>query len=134
MAKRTIKQTQEVLSGQVGVGYSSGILVADFQHISFVLSTIASSNQRVKVRASRNSPSDEPDFTAARTTDNSLFYLQFIEDDDSTAFNGSVGVLTAGVDVRGFVANTPGINWIAFEVSAGTTGAVTIDVNAYNNE
>lgn len=112
--------------------YSSAIDVADFQHIVFSHATIALSDQVVKLQGAIGATA--PTFSSAKAVDNEWDYVDSIDYQDASSIDGDTGVTFAGADVRQFVANVEGLDWISFHVSTGTAGALTTKVTAYSNE
>lgn len=135
--KRTIKRVR-AFNAQTTTAVSEAINVTDFKEVAFVHSTIASSNQVVKVQGaistSENLEPVAPDFSATRAVGNEWDFVESLDyNDPSTPVTGDGGVTFTGADVRQFIINVELLDWISFEISVGTAGALTTNVLLSNN-
>jgi len=124
-----------VFDAKAATGYSSAILVADYDYIVFTHSTIAASDHVVKLQGGSSTTTEEmtpPTFSSAKAVDNEWDYLESHDlQDTSSAIAGDTGVTFAGADVRRFTANTEGVDYISFHVSTYSAGALDTNVTAY---
>lgn len=107
---------------------SSAIDVSLFNSITVAHSTIAASNQVVKVQGAIANPDIKtpPAFGSAKAVGNEWDYIESHDlNDTSSAITGDTGVTFAGADVRQFAVNTEAIDWLSFQITTGTAGALT---------
>ena len=134
--RRLIKRLT-VFDAQTAPAYSVAIDVSDYEEIQFVHSTIASSDQVVKLQGavalSDTTPAKPPTFSSAKAVDNEWDYVESFDLQDTTsAITGDTGVTFAGADVRQFTANVAALDYISFHVTTGTAGALNTKVALYS--
>ena len=110
---------------------ANAISVADFKHIIVAYSTAASSNQVVKIQGAIGV--DAPDFSSAKAVGNEWDYVESVDFQDKSSVIGDTGVTFAGADVRQFVVNVEALDWLSFEVTTGSAGALSAKVSCYTN-
>jgi len=128
---RNIKRLQRLESFTANGVSPAAINVSDFKHISVSLAGDNSAAMTIKFQASLGS--DAPDFSAAKALDNEWDYVQVVDYQDGASIAGDVGIAFAGDDVRQFVCDVEGVDFISFEITGYSAGDVTPKLSAYTN-
>ena len=126
-----VKEKVTVLDAQVAAGYSSAIRVTDFQHITFSVSGVTSSNQVVKVQTAIGSTA--PTFSTAAILDNEWEYTETLPLISTTAVAGGEGITLSGVGVTQHSVNTDYVDWVSFQVVSGSAGSATVKLVGHSS-
>lgn len=105
--------------------------VSDFENVSFSLAGENTSVLTVTVYGAIGE--SKPDFTTAKALDNEYDTIDVVDYQDSASLNGDTGIAFTADDVRLLMANIDGLDWIAFKVTAYTSGDVTPKLSCYTN-
>lgn len=135
--KRSIKRVEN-LDALGASGQTPAINVSDFREIVFDLAGADTSVLTVNLQGAigRDNPGqglEAPDFSAASSASNRWQYIESVDYSDGTAIDGPTGIAFTDDDVVLGTANVDGLDWIAFEVTAHTTGTVQPTVVCYSN-
>ena len=74
-----------------------------------------------------------PLFGSAQSVTNMWDYIEVIDLEDGTAYDGDTGIVVSGDDYRLFQVNTDGLKYFNAEVSARSEGEVTIKAIFFSN-
>ncbi len=127
----TSVQHRETLPALGAGGYTDAIQVTDFKDISFSLAGAGGSQLTVRVLGSLKK--EAPDFTAAAAVDNEYQAIICQSYEDDAPADGNAGITFTSDAVQLFSASVDGLDWIAFQVSAHTSGTVAPKVSLHNN-
>lgn len=123
---------QALMTNKAATGIGSEMLVESFQHVILTIAGGNTSVLTVKIKASMSDA--KPDFSAAQSETNRWDYVQLKDLQDNSTINGDSGVALAANDVRQFEVNTNGIRFICPDVSAYTSGRVSVYGKGFENE
>jgi len=110
---------------------TAGLRVADYDDVSFALAGDTTAVFTVTVFGSISKAC--PDFTAAKSATNVYDAIVCQDYEDDAAKAGDTGIPFTENDVMQFSASVSGLSWIAFKVTAYTSGQVTPSLTGYNN-
>ena len=102
---------------------TTAINVADYDDISFSLTGEDTSVGTITVLGSISK--EAPDFSSAAALDNEYGTIVVQSYEDDAAVEGDTGIPFAADGVKLFSASVSGLDWIAFKMSAYTTGNIT---------
>lgn len=105
--------------------------VSDYENVSFSLTGLDTSVCTVTVLGSLNK--EAPTFSSAATLDNEYQTIVCQGYEDDAAVEGDTGIPFAANGVKLFSASVSGLDWIAFKVTAYTSGNVTPKVSLHSN-
>lgn len=131
---RWVKREVTVLDAQDAVGGNTiEVDVSQHRHIGVSIAGDNTAVLTVKCQGAFLGSADV-DFTASKDVDNEWDYLALRDYQDGAIIPGDTGVALTADDVRLFEVNTNSIRTITFEVTARTTGDVTVKVFPVNNQ
>ena len=105
-------------------GIGNYCFASAYDKIGFTVDANSVSTLTVKFQGSIME--DAPDFTASQTSINQWDYIEVVDMEDGTAYNGDVGCAIAGaVEHLQFQANVDGLIWVNVVISDYTSGDVT---------
>lgn len=126
-----------ILDAKATTGVGVSIPVMDYRNAVVKIWTSGSANLTVKAQGAVTSPTTEftaPDFSASQTIADNWDYVQMIDLNDGTPINGDTGFVVTGTDdFRLFEVNINGLDYLTFNVTARSAGAVTVVVQLSNN-
>lgn len=110
-----------------GIGTIQPFLVSDYAKIT--VSIESASNAQLTVKCKGSLGSDAPTFTSAASVSNPWTPIQMINLDSGLSVDGSTGVVLTGTDVCNmYEVNVSNLDWLAFDITSYTAGALTIRV------
>ena len=120
-------QVVPVFTAKAATGNSDPIMVTGMDTIVFQAGTSGSANMTIKIKGSANESSNAPTFSSAASISNQWFYVESIDlVSQDNIISGSTGLVWSGADaVRGVEVNVNKLNWVQFEITALSAGAVT---------
>lgn len=134
-----------------GVGGATGnVLIApkivisqSFDTAVLSIGTTGSATMTVKVVGSQGKAvssgntqhGDCPNLGATISATNNYSYLQIIDLSDNSSLDGSVGVVTSGVDIiKDYEVNTDQVKYVTLVVSSWTAGAIYAKLSLYKKD
>jgi hypothetical protein len=76
-----------------------------------------------------------PTFTSSQSSSNQFDYVQVVDLEDGTSYDGDSGVsVTGSADHRMFEINTNLLNWVTAVVTSWTSGTTTVACKPANNQ
>ena len=130
MANITNRYT--LLDAATTVNANMLVPAADFRHATFAIDTASSANFTIKIVGSIQKT--KPDITASQSPSNSYSFIKSKDLEDGTAYNGDDGIVGTGTDINGAVnAEYNGLEWIGVILTARSAGAITVNVELFNN-
>lgn len=128
---RTTKHLEAIPTLGVLNAVTEAFCVTDYDNISFSLTGANTSQLTVQVLGSLKKAA--PDFSAAKAADNEYDTIVVQDYEDDAAIEGDTGIAFTENDIRQCSASVNGLDWIAFKVSAYTSGDVTPKLSCHNN-
>lgn len=134
-----------------GVGGATGNVILapkiavtqDFDTVVLSVGTTGSATMTVKVIGSQgkalssgnNQHGDCPNLGATISATNNYSYLQIIDLSDNSSLDGSVGVVTSGVDIiKDYEVNTDQVKYVTLVLSSWTAGAIYAKLSLYKKD
>lgn len=132
---RQSSPTQTVLDEASTTKVGSSFYVRDYRNIVMFTATNADSgNASLTVKVRGSIQEKKPDFSSTANKDNLYEGLEFKDLADSgTALDDATGYAATANEVRAFEINTNGMDWVVAEVTAYTSGRVSVFMKAYDN-
>lgn len=117
------------------------ILAEDFRNIELFVATAGTATMTLNIAGSlgKNTPTvhgDTPNFGATVTESNPYTFLQVIDLDSGSAYNGSTGIALTGSSTYtngSYEVNINAIKYITVFPVSWTQGSVTIKMKLFNN-
>lgn len=122
-----------IMSAKSTTGVGNFIDVKDFRNIVVMVATSGSANFTAKCVGSIGD--DSAAFASAQSVSNAWDYLELADLADSSApVRGATGVVSAGTDIyKLYEVNVNGVDWVTFNITARSAGAITITVTCVDN-
>lgn len=107
------------------------IYVGDYRHIKVALDFSDTPTMRVKFQSSDQ---ESVDFAASQSATNDWDYVEVIDGEDGTSFEGDTGFnCTGSSDHRKFIYNLDSATWVTVNITSWTAGKLGIILSAYKN-
>ncbi len=113
-------------------GAGKPMLVQDFKSVNFdVFGDVASS---MTVKFVKSNQEAMPDFGSASSLTNDWDFVEVVDLNDGTTYDGNVGLTITPNYHKSFEFNMNAAKWVGAIISGYAAGAITITTRAFNNE
>lgn len=140
LAGRIVKH-YTIMDAKTTTGIGNTIDVGDFRNCVISISTASSAALTVKAQGAigknTNSITTDllaPDFSAAQSVSNQWSNIQMVDLNDGSPVTGTTGVVLTGTDIcKLYEVNINGLDFLNFDVTAISAGAITITIQLSSN-
>lgn len=122
-------KTGTLVSAQTAIGAGKALFARDYHDVVLCIDASDTAVLTVKIQGSIQDTAPAWDTTASAT--NMWSYINFTDYNDNANYDGDTGVPFAADGQRLIEVNTNGLHWICPNVTAYTSGKVTIKYAAY---
>ncbi len=128
-------QTYTIMSAKAATGIGINVFARDFRNMVVTLAgaTLSAAQAVMTVKCQGASGDTAPDFTAAQSPSNTWDYTQMVDLQNAAAIDGDTGVAFVANDVRQFEVNTNVLDWVTLNITAYTSGSMTITCELSDN-
>lgn len=127
------RQETTILNGVTATGFGTAVNVSDYEEI-IVMLTMTTGSATVKFAGAAQNT--EPTWASAASATNHWDYIDVTDYEDGASVDGDTGIATSSsADVRILKVSVSGLEWFNAQVSAYTSGTITVVAKArdYNN-
>lgn len=105
--------------------------VEDFRHLSLAMCTAGNANFTIKIQRSNQ---ENVDFESAASATNRWDYVQTIDNEDGSTYDGDTGFAPSGIDDNKiFAINIDAAKWVCLDVTTWTAGTISAYLTAFND-